>query len=173
MADLLKEATFDLVSRKTEEGSVVYDLTLSNQVVKNDVPINGFWCPFIQGNVLPGYVDIPRSNPKYLFMFTPAMNGCAFVIMNSPKGQGWLRVYHNQHPEMETVTHLITRNSGEERLSYFSFDEYGTNSHPNAFNFLYYGNSGWRFVSQPQTINLVTREVGFRPGRIASARNVF
>ncbi len=175
MANSLKEANFDLARGETNEGKNVYDLRLCNSLVKNDIPINGYWCPFIQGNTLPGYVDIPRYNPIYRFVFTPAMNGCAFVVTNSPKGRDWFRVYHNQHPGMRSVTDLIRRESGEDLFSYFSFNDYGTQNNPNAFNFLHYRNSTWMYVSQPQifTINTHGFGIGYRPGGIVVTQSIF
>ena len=171
MAEALKEASFDLVRNELEAGSLIYDLTLSNQVVSGESAINAYWCPFIQGTVTPGFVDVPRHNPAHRFVFTPAMNGCAFFITPSPKGESYFRLYHNQHPHNAAVRQHIATHCGSDRvLSTFTFKDYGTDAHPNAFNFLHYQNSRWVYISQPQTINMATRQVLLRPGgRVVTA----
>lgn len=174
MANRMKQASFDLVRIEVSGGKNVYDLMLCNSLVRNDIPIQGYWCPFFQGNTLPGYVDIPRYNPMYQFVFTPAMNGCAFVVTNSPKGSDWLRVYHNQHPATHTVTDLIKKDSRGELLSYFSFDDYGTKENPNAFNFLYYRNSTWMYISQPQAFTIKSNGfgIGYRQDALVKTRSI-
>jgi hypothetical protein len=89
------------------------------------------------------------------------MNGCAFVMTDSPLGAAYFRVYHNQHPESNAVTaqiHAVTPNV----IGFFGFDDYGTLQNPNAFNFLFYRNSKWLICSQPQSLQMDV--VGFRPG---------
>lgn len=176
MAGRTKEANFDLVRVEVNGGKNVYELRLCNMMVKNDTTINAYWCPFIQGNnTLPGYVDIPRYNPRNRFVFTPAMNGCAFVVTKSPRGGDWFRVYHNQHPESRSVSNLIMRDSGDDVLSCLSFEDYGTQNHPNAFNFLYYRNSTWIYVSQPQIFipGSHSFSIGYRPGGTILTRSLF
>jgi len=175
MADMLKEGMFDLSRSDLSDGRNVFEFRLCGSRIENDVPITAYWCPFYQGNRLPGYVDVPRHNPAHQFVFTPAMNGCAFVITQSPNGSDWFRVYHNQHPDSDTITDLITRESGEEVLSSFGFREYGTESNPNAFNFLHFGAQGWRYISQPQKFDPKPSgfAIGFRPGGVVLSRAVF
>jgi hypothetical protein len=106
MADMVKAAHIDLQRNGEVGGRHVYDLTLSGSVVQGDAAISAYWCPFTQGTGLPGFVDVPRINPVHRFIFTPAMNGCAFVVANSPLGGGYFRLYHHQHPENQTVNNL-------------------------------------------------------------------
>lgn len=175
MAGRTKEANFDLVRVEVNGRNNVYELRLCNMMVKNDHTIGAYWCPFIQGNGLPGYVDIPRYNPKNRFVFTPAMNGCAFVVTKSPKGSNWLRIYHNQHPESRSVSNSIIEASGDDVLSYLSFSDYGTQNDPNAFNFLYYRNSTWIYISQPQTFipSSHSISIGYRPDGTILTRSLF
>lgn len=171
MADALKEANFDLVCGKDSQGMRVYDLRLCCDRTDNDVPIRAYWCPFVQGDVLPGYVDIPRKNPEYQFLFTPAMNGCSFDITDSPNGADMMRVYHNQHPDSKS----IKREIGKDPISTFSFDEYGTKSNPNAFNLMQYRDDGWHYISQPQQFTYGTRSFGvaYRSGESVKIKPVF
>lgn len=174
-ANTKKEAQFDVARVEVDEGNIVNDLRMCNTAVTNDTPINGYWCPYISGNTLPGYIDLPRRNPKHRFVFTPAMNGCAFVVTNSPRGAEWFRLYHNQHPHQRLISDLIQRESGDTLQSYFSFEDYGTQDNPNAFNFLYYRNSNWVYVSQPQRFIPESKgfRIGYRPNGVVVTRSVF
>lgn len=171
MANSLKEANFDLVRGDAGSGRNLYDFRLCSDRTNNDVPIRAYWCPFIQGNELPGYVDIPRHNPQYQFLFTPAMNGCAFYVTASPESEEMIRVYHNQHPDSESIKEKI----GSEPISTFSFSEYGTESNPNAFNLMCYRNDEWHYISQPQQFTVGERGfgVGYRSGEPVRMRPVF
>jgi len=169
MANILKEANFDLAESGSE--SRVYDFRFCGDVTTDDVPIRAYWCPFVQGTVLPGYVDIPRKSPQYQFLFTPAMNGCAFYITNSPEGNDKMRVYHNQHPDSEEIKRMI----GNDPISTFSFEEYGSDSNPNAFNLMLYRDDAWHYISQPQQFTPGTHSfrVAFRSGDKVKTRPVF
>ncbi|WP_137936489.1 hypothetical protein [Chitinivorax sp. B] len=163
MLNTLKEGVFDL---QGEGQAHQVTLTPVGQVLHGDQPIQAYWCPFVQGMVLPGFVDVPKVNPRCKFVFTAAMNGCALVVTESPLGANMIRVYHNQHPGNQQINQLI-RNQGREVISFISFDDYGDANQqmpaPNAFNFLYYRNGGWRFVIQPQLFNMATHVVTLNP----------
>lgn len=134
-----------------------------------DAAVQAYWCPFIQGGVLPGWVDIPKVNPPMRFVFTAAMNGCRLVVTDvSPTH---FRVYHHQHPDSDgQLAAGIWRQiaaQGHPVVSHMGYDEYGpadAAAFPNAFNFLHYRNGTWNYVSQPQTFDMrtlrVTRLVG-------------
>jgi hypothetical protein len=145
--DLAKFASFDL--KPTATPAQVKFGVVSNQPVM-DAPLQGYWCPYRNGNGLPGFVDVPRRNPDHKFVFTAAMNGCAFIITSSPLGGGYFRVYHHQHPGSAGINALIMA-ATPNVITVFPFEEYG-NPHaaglPVAFNFLYYRNGGWVIVSQ-------------------------
>ena len=128
--------------------------------VADEVPIQGYWCPFIQGHdTLPGWVDIPKCDPTYNFVFTAGMNGCRLVVTN--KSETEYRVYHHQHPDergpaRENIWALIER-QGHPVVDTLGYDEYGLGDQegfPNAFNFLHYSGDRWWFVSQPQTFDM-------------------
>ncbi|MGJ7535814.1 MULTISPECIES: hypothetical protein [unclassified Variovorax] len=144
-------------------------------VLHQDQPISAYWCPFIQGNVMPGFVDVPRHNPQHRFVFTAAMNGCALMVTNSPLGAHLIRVYHHQHPGQANINQMIQA-QGQEVISYIGFDDYGhANQHiplPNAFNFLYYRNGAWKYVLQPQLFDPLTNNVtlnGLIPSQVLDA----
>ena len=158
--NVLKEGYFDLQG-SAQDREVL--LALVGDVGTGDRPISAYWCPFIQGNVLPGYVDIPRVNPVHHFVFTAAMNGCALVATHSPLGANMIRIYHNQHPDSAAINNLIAK-QGQSMISIVKFDDYGVDFAPNAFNFLYYRNGGWRYVLQPQILNMLTDDVGINNG---------
>jgi len=161
--NLAKEGSFDLRGGGQAQQVV---LTPVGNVQHGDQPIAAYWCPFVQGNVLPGFVDIPRHNPQRRFVFTAAMNGCALVVTGSPLGPNMIRIYHHQHPDDANINGLIQA-QGQEVISFISFEDYGDAAQqfpaPNAFNFLYYRNGGWRFVLQPQTLNMLTHDVALNP----------
>lgn len=125
--------------------------------VVNDMPILGYFCPFIQGeSEPPGWVDVPRSTPLHQFVFTPTMNGCAFVITDSPTA-GHFRVHHHQHPVgPERKTEIACAGATRE-LDRFSEAEYDIGSTKDrvknakffgTFNFLHMKGADWYFVSQ-------------------------
>jgi hypothetical protein len=133
--------------------------------------IRAYWCPFIQGAGLPGWVDVPKSNPASPFVFTAAMNGCRLVICN--RSATHYRVFHHQHPDdrggpTAAIWAAIVA-SGGEIVSHFGWDEYGlppgSLQSPNSFTFLYYRNGTWNFMSQPQTFDMHTLAVSRIPGR--------
>jgi len=161
--NVAKQGAFDLQGHRQAQQVV---LTPVGNVHHGDQPITAYWCPFVQGNVLPGFVDIPRHNPQHRFVFTAAMNGCALMVTASPIGPNMIRVYHHQHPGNAGINQLIQA-QGQEVISFISFDDYGDVNQqlpaPNAFNFLYYRNGGWKFVLQPQTFNMVTHDVALNP----------
>ena len=99
-----KSGTFDLLGDGQAKEVI---LAPTGNPLHTDALITAYWCPFIQGNVLPGFVDIPRHNPQHNFVFTAAMNGCALVATTSPFGKNMIRIYHHQHPESVSVNQLI------------------------------------------------------------------
>ncbi len=116
--------------------------------------IDAYWLPYIHGNESIGYSDIKKEDPPVNFVFTSGMNGCAFIVTESPLGPAYMRVYHNQHPGNHRTTNLI-RQMGQSILSSADFNDYGDavpEGHiPIAFNFLYYTGSRWIYVFQPQS----------------------
>lgn len=161
----VKMGHFDL--RWTNRGQNVVDLTVVNaNAGGNDPPILAYWCPFIQGHGLPGYVDVPRRNPQTPFVFTAAMNGCALVATDSPQGAAYFRLYHHQHPNAQAVWNQIN-NLNQPVHSIVNWNDYanvvGGHGVANAFNFLYYRNSRWVYVLQPQIL-LPDLSVRLNPG---------
>ena len=119
--------------------------------VMGDAPIQAYWTPFLQGTGLPGWVDIPIRNPTHRFVFTAAMQGCHWIITESPTVGVW-RVYHNQHADNPNVNRAINQ-QGHNVVSVLTYDEYGAPGlaaaqASNSFNFLYYRNGLWNYVSQ-------------------------
>lgn len=127
-----------------------------------DVGIAGYWCPFVQGGELPGWVDLPLHNPAHDFMLTAAMQGCALVVTGSPVA-GHIRVYHHQHPDMASVSAAIHA-VGQPVISILGYADYGLvglhGNAPNAFNFLYYRNAHWNYVTQAHTLVNVVGPTG-------------
>jgi hypothetical protein len=139
--------------------------------IQGDNAIQAYWCPFIQGGGLPGWVDIPKNAPPMKFVFTAAMNGCRLVITN--RSATHFRVYHHQHPDsggpLANGIWQAIHAQGHEVVSHMGYDEYGVGEDfgraPNAFNFLYYRNGGWNYVSQPQYFDMATLKVTKLPLR--------
>ncbi len=151
---ILKEGYFDFVP-----AGGINSVTLTvigNQNIGGEQPVSAYWCPFVQGNILPGYIDLPRQNPDFRFVFTAAMQGCALVATESPQGPNFFRLYHHQHPDSNNIWTLI-HNQNQEVLSILSYADYGqanvANGVGNSFNFLYYRNSNWVYITQPQILS--------------------
>ena len=139
--------------------------------------IDAYWVPYHAGHGLPGYTDVLRRNPASNFVFTAGMNGCAFVITDSPEGAAYMRVYHHQHPDAQDIWNDI-HNVGAQIISVAGFDEYGGGAlahgmNPVAFNFLFYRNSNWNYVFQPQAFNALSRAPARRLVGQASMKSVF
>jgi len=122
--------------------------------VQNDVPIQAYWCPFLQGGGLPGWVDIPRINPPRRLVLIAAMQGCAFIITNSPVSAQHFRLFHNQHPETKSTWAAIQQSGITATISTLSYEQYGNPSGndggmTNAFNLLWRpSGKAWSYVSQ-------------------------
>ncbi|MBV8467603.1 MAG: hypothetical protein JO218_16815 [Burkholderiales bacterium] len=147
--NLNKAGLFDLVPAAINPRRVLFQPTALGQVVE-DVGIDAYWCPFLAGGGLPGWVDLPERNPARRFMFTASMQGCALVVTRSPVA-GHIRVYHHQHPGAGNngiwdQIHAV----GQAVVSVLTFDDYcgDENIASNAFNFMYYRNSQWHYVTQ-------------------------
>lgn len=139
--------------------------------------IDAHWVPYHGGLGLPGYTDVLKLNPASNFVFTAGMNGCAFVVTDSPKGAAYMRIYHNQHPDEKKVWDEI-HSLGLQVISFAGFDEYDSGVladgiNPVAFNFLYYRNSTWHYVFQPQAFNALSQAPARRIIGQASIKSVF
>ncbi len=158
--------------------------TVTARVVGNN-GIDAYWAPYHAGGGLPGYTDVLRRNPPTRFVFTAGMNGCAFVVTDSPRGPAYMRVYHHQHPgdannqtqESTSVWQAIA-NQGQQIISVSSFEDYGGTPPPHgfnpvAFNFLYYRNSTWVYVNQPQQFNALSRAPARRQIGQVTVRSLF
>lgn len=179
---------FALLDASNEAGACCMDFEplggifgyLVDTVQARFVPNGGIpahWVPYHAGLGLPGYTDVLRLNPASNFVFTAGMNGCAFVVTDSPMGAQYMRVYHNQHPDAQSVwadIHAV----GYQVISYAGFDEYGGGTlapglNPLGFNFLYYKNSTWNYVFQPQAFDALSQVPAKRLIGQALIRSVF
>jgi len=139
--------------------------------------IEAYWAPYHAGTGLPGFTEVLRKNPPCKFVFTAGMNGCAFVVTDSPKGVAYMRVYHNQHPDSDSVMQDI-HNVGQSIISYADFSDYGGGQlkhlhNPLAFNFLYYRNGEWNYVFQPQSFYALSQAPAQRLIGKSHMRSVF
>jgi len=139
--------------------------------------VDAYWVPYHAGGGLPGHCDVPRGNPASNFVFTAGMNGCAFVITDSPKGAGYMRVYHHQHPNENSVWQAI-HNAAQNIISYTDFEDYGgpplaEGMNPVAFNFLYYRNATWVHVFQPQQFSALSQAPAQRLIGLDKVRSAF
>lgn len=170
------QGTFDLIKQNGQVILTPYNQANYSFYQRIEEPITAYWCPFIQGNDTVGYVDIPKQNPPFNFVFTAAMNGCSLVTTESPDNPNMFRVYHNQHPdEKKSGPNRIILESGREVISEIKYENYGSESSNldkegyapvNAFNFLYYTKGQWFYVIQPQSMNMVSQNV--KPNRSLS-----
>ncbi len=146
-----KSGMFDLVpaGRANANKVVLTDASPgSGHAVVRDAPISAYWCPFLAGGGLPGWVDVPRAHPPQRLIFTAAMQGCCYVVTTSPAGRGNFRVFHNQHPETAATWQAIA-GQGASVLSTLTYDEYGGGGLTNAFNILWRPTGkAWAYVSQ-------------------------
>ena len=152
-----KAGLFDLVPTGIDPRRAQF--RIAPAFVRGDVGIGAYWCPFLPGGGLPGWVDLPRRNPAHNFMFTAAMQGCALVVTGSPTSNN-IRVYHHQHPDPNHnaapaiwgAIHQV----GQAVISILEYNDYGATglqgNAPNAFNFLLYRNAHWNYVTQAHTL---------------------
>jgi len=149
LLNAVKVGTFDLVIAGGNK--VTFTFAGAGYQIKNDIPIKAYWCPFLAGMGLPGWVDVPKFSPTYRFVFTPAMQGCALVVTKSPASTRHFRVFHNQHPD-DNRTWQAMQNSGiTGTLSSLGYDAYGNaqTEMTNAFNFMWRPpGRAWSIVSQ-------------------------
>ena len=149
-----KFGVFDLVPTGGNSVRLTYASPGTGHHIVGDRPIWAYWCPFLAGGGLPGYIDIPRISPKRRLIFTAAMQGCALVITASPASRESFRVYHHQHPESLQVWDKIWAQGTRGRTSMLSYEQYGNptgadGGMTNAFNFLWRPRGrAWSFVSQ-------------------------
>jgi hypothetical protein len=150
-----KFGVFDLVP--VSGGNTVtlrYASPMSGHVITGDPPIFAYWCPFLAGGGLPGWVDIPRANPPRRLMFTAAMQGCALVVTKSPASNAHFRVFHNQHPETASTWSAMSGIGITGVISNLGYEVYGNPTGPdggmtNAFNLLWRPpGRAWSYVSQ-------------------------
>ena len=170
---LTRRGRFDLV--ETAPG------TLRLEAVAGDARgderwLEAYWCPFRQGWGMPGFVEVPRRNPAFPFVFTTAMMGSALVATDSPQGPGFFRLYHHQSPDDPAVWDPI-HGVGMTVLSRAGFETYGVPDSEDgpgtiAFNFLHHRMGRWHYVFQPQYANAACLEVTRVPGA-ASTEPVF
>ena len=168
-----KAGAFDLMPSGIAPPRVQFRIAPVGGVI-GDVGIGAYWCPFVQGAGLPGWVDLPLHQPAHNFMFTAAMQGCALVVTQSPVANH-MRVYHHQHPDTAnngvwTALHTV----GQPVISILDYPDYGqaglNGNAPNAFNFLFYRNGNWSYVTQAHILtnvmgpNGLTVQVSRRPG---------
>lgn len=146
-----KMGAFDLVVVSDKLVRLAY---ASVPEIKNDAPIFAYWCPFLAGGDLPGWVDIPKVDPSYSLVLTAAMQGCAFVITNTPGSDKSFRVFHNQHPETKSTWAAMEKEGATNIVSKFSYEQYGNAMNEdggmtNAFNLLWKPpKKDWFYVSQ-------------------------
>jgi hypothetical protein len=119
-----------------------------------------------------GFVDVPRQNPDYNFVFTGSMQGCHLIITECPDDVNKFRVWHYQSPgDYPRFTpshwpgavnrtgfpaqHIYDWLSADQRPGLIG-DFYGGNlGNPQevfAFNFLYWDGAHWWLVCQPQKV---------------------
>jgi len=92
--DGTKGGLFDLVGSGIKRAQ----LQIATGPIQGDVAIGAYWCPQTTAYNPAGWVDLPKHNPAHMFMFTPAMEGCALVVTDSPVANHY-RVFHHQHPD--------------------------------------------------------------------------
>jgi hypothetical protein len=145
-----KSGVFDLAITGGNSVRLMYAGQDAGYQIKNDAPIRAYWCPFLNGAATSGWVDVPRRNPQWRLVLTAAMQGCAFVITNSPLSTDHFRVFHNQHPGEQRTWLAIQSAGATQQYSDFSYERYGNpNVVTNAFNLLWRPpGRAWSYVSQ-------------------------
>jgi hypothetical protein len=139
----------------------------THPVVK-DTAIQAYWCPFLAGAANQiGWVDVPRRAPQHGFIFTAAMQGCCYVVTNSPASPQCFRVWHNQHPTETASWQTINASGATTVYSQLTYEQYGGDL-VNAFNILWRPKGrAWCYVSQsnlfvpsPAPTGLIARMTG-------------
>lgn len=135
--------------------------------------IPAYWIPDTgSSGVLPGFVDIPKTNPEVPFVFTGGMNGCALIVTQAPDPSKF-RVWHARTLERYDVWDKI--GVPREKAMVFDVGQYhhepemekvinrmNTEKKPaiwSALNFLVFENNKWKIVS---TTNAMGSEGGKR-----------
>jgi hypothetical protein len=154
LRDMLKLGNFDFTGAALTW--TVPFKPVTSGVLGNEAPITAYWCPYKIGQEPPGYVDVPRRNPAYDFVFTGAMNGCAFVVTNSAKGGNFFRLYHLHNAGTVSNWNMF---ANMQIITILTYDDYGYANNEGSmdristsFNFLYYRFGKWNIISQPQFI---------------------
>ena len=131
------------------DGKVALRLVGPGHAVVKDTGIDAYWCPFLAGGANQiGWVDVPRRAPQYRFIFTAAMQGCCYVVTNSPASAQHFRVWHNQHPDTQLSWTTIHQSGATSVYSQLTYHQYGADL-VNAFNILWRPPKGvWSYVSQ-------------------------
>jgi hypothetical protein len=123
--------------------------------------IPGYWIPDTGSSaVVPGFVDIPKQDPKTPYVFTGGMNGCALIVTQAPDPQK-LRVWHARTVDKYDVWEKI--GVPREKAFVFGADQYYHEEKMGpvldrmrsedksgigvALNFLAFENGGWKVVS--------------------------
>lgn len=148
-----KQGTFDFVltGNRNSNKVVLTDASPgSGHAIVGDVPIPAYWCPFLPGGGLPGWVDVERASPNMRFVFTAAMQGCCYVVASSPASLRHFRVFHNQHPDMASTWQAIQASGATNVYSQLTYTEYGNaGGMTNAFNILHRPQrKAWSYLSQ-------------------------
>ena len=155
-----KSAVFDFAKKGFFSSQAMFTYIKGTEKIANDVGVLGYFCPFNQGTATPGWVDVPRHLALHRFVFTPTMNGCAFVITNSPTA-GCFRVHHHQHPGPGEVA-MAGGGVELDRLAVAEYSPHGDDTVTlltqkklfGCFNFLRHDGTRWKFVSQRNQFSL-------------------
>lgn len=143
----------------------------------DDTILEGYWCPYnnrpVNGIDDIDFVDIPKRNPRWKFVFTGAMHGCHLVVSASPKGTGYYRVYHYQSPEGNSYFYPPRRGRRWPYPVYcwLKYEDYAVTDETyrrlrneqniaytfNGFNFMHYDMTSncWSMYSHPVTVDMI------------------
>ncbi|MBX2848686.1 MAG: hypothetical protein KTR16_10210 [Acidiferrobacterales bacterium] len=160
MLDSAKEGDFAFVPKDGKSNA--FDLRHASVATTEDqqATMRAHWVPFHNGNVSPGFADIPkRPGPEESkFVFTPGMNGCALDVRQTKDSEegSMLRVFHDQHPGATVQARAIESQSGDPvgkltQEQYFRHDD-SQPTYPIAFNAMNFSeqDENWHFLSQMQ-----------------------
>lgn len=172
-----KSGTFDFTYADTGQSMFHAKLAAIRRVcpthaVVNDTGINAYWCPFLAGSAAQiGWVDVPRRAPANRFIFTAAMQGCCYVVTNSPASAAHFRVWHNQHPDTALSWRTISATGATTVYSQLTYEQYG-GAMVNAFNIIWRPPGGvWTYVSQSNEFVPSTPPSGFIARMTGEDRN--
>ena len=144
-------AYVDLVpwDKGSRASQVVFSPSMQNRGGKL---LAGYYVPYLAFGTITSNgaslqtLAIPKRNPKHPYVFTGGMNGCSLLLLEHTD-DAYLAVHYPNSDGREKGYPLL---NGAKVVLDVHFDQYGSGSNPNAFNFLHFNDGAWTAIVQSQ-----------------------